>query len=112
VNRRQLTFAAALGMCALCVAAGFFLGRGTGPDLERGGAYLEGLRQELELSNDQVARIDGILTAYDEEVRVLVEEHRRLLEGPIEQKFRAVEEDLLAVLEPAQLARYRSRTGD
>lgn len=98
-------------LCALCAGLGYTLGRGGAAPDAGGPTYLEELAEQLDLGDDQVRRIDEILTRHDQETEALLEEHRLQLRGPLAEQLDRTEAAVLAVLDPAQRDRYYTLAG-
>jgi hypothetical protein len=85
---------------------GWQLGRRDAVD--RRPTYLEQLAVQLELRPDQIAAIESVLAAEDRDVDALLERQLEALRGPVAERRRHTEAELVACLDPDQRARYEA----
>ncbi len=98
---------AVLLLCVLSAGLGYVLGgRASVATPAPTGHYLRQLSERLELSADQVERIDQLLTSSDADVRQLLEAHRVELREPLATRLDQTEAEILGVLDEGQRNRY------
>ena len=90
----------------LAAAAGAVAGVAWERRAERQPSYLEQLAQSLDLRPEQTAAIEAILGAEDRELDAAIEGSLVGLRERVAERRQRTEEELLAVLDPAQRARY------
>ncbi|MBM3984256.1 MAG: hypothetical protein FJ296_00970 [Planctomycetes bacterium] len=96
---------AVVALAALCLCAGFLLGRLL-PDAPRSTSYLEQLTRALELRPEQVARAEAVLAAEDREIDALVQRGFDGVADEVTARRERTGQELLAVLDEAQRRRY------
>lgn len=97
-----------LALALLCLGAGFVLGRLTaGAGAARPPGYLEQLAGRLDLRPDQVAAVHRVLTEEDREIDALLQRGLDGISGEVAARRARTEEQVLALLDEAQRARYR-----
>ncbi|HEX5011607.1 MAG TPA: hypothetical protein VFY71_14535 [Planctomycetota bacterium] len=100
---------AALVLGGLCLlGSGFLLGRMVyAPDAPPP-SYLEKLTQALDLRPDQVAALERVLSDEDRDIDAALDRNVSTLQQETEARRSRTEEQMLALLDPAQRQRYDS----
>jgi hypothetical protein len=96
---------AVVALAVLCLAAGFFLGR-LQRDEPQPDEYLEQLTRALELRPEQVARVEALLAAEDEEIDALIQHGLDSVVDEVTARRERTGREVLAVLDGAQRRRY------
>jgi hypothetical protein len=101
-----------LGGLILAALACFGLGGLTGWILRApeppGPSILSRLTEDLDLSPEQVAAVDAILTEDDRELDVLVSRHRESMQDEVAARLDASEQSILALLDESQRSHYET----
>lgn len=94
-----------VALAVLCLAAGFLLGRLPAGDTPAGG-YLQQLTRALELRPEQVAQVEALLAAEDEEIDALIQRGLDSVVDEVTARRERTGQQVLAVLDEAQRRRY------
>jgi len=99
---------AVLVLAVLCVLAGWQAGRLTGASSAPAPSYLEQLTQALDLRPDQVAALEAVLADEDRELDALLTRGLDGIRAEVAQRRSRTEQELVALLDASQRARYES----
>jgi hypothetical protein len=101
-------------LALLCLATGALVGWRVRGEPERAPSYLAQLADALDLRPDQLAALESVLAEEDREIDALLDEGLRRLREPVTARRLRTEEQLLALLDTTQRARYEQllRTTD
>ena len=94
------------GLCLL--GSGFLLGRLVYAPEAPGPSYLEKITQALDLRPDQVATLERVLSEEDRDLDQLLDRNVAGLQSQAEARRSRTEQQMLALLDPAQRQRYDS----
>jgi hypothetical protein len=93
-------------LALLCLATGGLAGSQWRDATSRTPSYLAQLTDSLGLRPDQVAALDSVLEAEDVAIDALLKAKLDELNGPVAERRRRTEDELLALLDAPQRARY------
>lgn len=94
------------GLCLL--GSGFLLGRLAYKPEAPGPGYLQQLTEALDLRPDQVAALERVLSEEDRDLDQLLDRNLAPLQQQTDARRSRTEQQVLAVLDPAQRQRYDS----